>query len=182
MDDVVIARALHVLAVVLWIGGVFLATTVVLRAVRRGDLGEDRLRAFQAIQHRFVWQARTAVILVGLAGLYMTWRLDLWSWFRSADFWWMHAMVCLWLLFAFILFIGESFILHRHFRRWAAQTAGDRLCLAAPCRWGTAGVECRDDPGRGCGKLRTVDILKPVTADLCMTSAGSRQGEGGKYK
>ena len=28
-------------------------------------------------------------------------------------------MVCLWLLFAFVLFIAEPFILHRHFRRWA---------------------------------------------------------------
>lgn len=39
MDDVVIARALHVLAVVIWIGGVAIATTIVLPAVRRGELG-----------------------------------------------------------------------------------------------------------------------------------------------
>ena len=39
MDDVIVARALHVLAVVIWIGGVAMATTVVLPAVRRGDLG-----------------------------------------------------------------------------------------------------------------------------------------------
>ena len=121
MTDVIVARALHILAVVIWIGGVSMATTVVLPAVRRGDLGEDRMRAFQAIEHRFVWQARTAVILVGLTGLYMTWRLDLWERFRSAGFWWMHAMVCLWLLFAFILFIAEPLILHRHFRRWASE-------------------------------------------------------------
>jgi uncharacterized membrane protein len=60
MNDVVIARALHVLAVVIWIGGVAMATTVALPAVRRGDLGADRLRAFQAIERRFVWQARSA--------------------------------------------------------------------------------------------------------------------------
>ncbi|MBN8900429.1 MAG: hypothetical protein J0H57_05285 [Rhodospirillales bacterium] len=121
MTDVIVARALHVLAIVIWIGGVSMATTVVLPAVRRGDLGEDRMRAFQAIEHRFVWQARTAVITGGLTGLYMTWRLDLWERFRSAGFWWMHAMVCLWLLFAFVLFIGEPFILHRHFRGWAIE-------------------------------------------------------------
>ena len=121
MDDVIIARALHVLAVVIWIGGVSMATTVALPAVRRGDLGENRLRAFQAIERRFVWQARVAVILVGLTGLYMTWRLDLWDRFRATDFWWMHAMVCLWLLFAFVLFIAEPFILDRHFRRWATE-------------------------------------------------------------
>jgi hypothetical protein len=28
-------------------------------------------------------------------------------------------MVCLWLLFAFVLFVAEPFILHRHFRKWA---------------------------------------------------------------
>ncbi|MGC1576715.1 MAG: hypothetical protein WA813_11455 [Beijerinckiaceae bacterium] len=120
MTDVVIARALHVLAVVIWIGGVSMVTTVALPAVRRGDLGEDRLRAFRAIERRFVWQARTAILLVGLTGFYMAWRFDLWDRFRSAAFWWMHAMVCLWLLFVIILFIAEPLILHRHFHRWAA--------------------------------------------------------------
>lgn len=121
MDDVIIARALHVLAVVIWIGGVSMATTVALPAIRRGGLGEDRLRAFEAFEHRFVWQARAAVIVVGLTGFYMTARLNLWARFRELTFWWMHAMVCLWLLFAFILFIGEPFILHRHFRDWVSR-------------------------------------------------------------
>jgi uncharacterized membrane protein len=120
MDDIAVARALHVLAVVIWIGGVSMATTVMLPAIRRGDLGENPLHAFDAIERRFVWQARIAVIVVGLSGLYMLWRLDLWDRFRSATFWWMHAMVCLWLLFAFFLFIAEPFILQRYFRRWAA--------------------------------------------------------------
>ena len=55
MDDVIFARALHVLGVVIWIGGVAMATMVVLPAVRRGDLGDNRLKAFQAIEHRFVF-------------------------------------------------------------------------------------------------------------------------------
>lgn len=120
MDDVVIARALHVLAVVIWIGGVAMATTVALPAVRRGELGANWLQAFQAIEHRFAWQARIAVIIVGLTGFYMTARLDLWGRFRSAQFWWMHAMVCVWLLFTFILFVAEPFIVARHFHKWAA--------------------------------------------------------------
>ena len=119
MNDVIIARALHVLAVVIWIGGVSMATTVALPAVRRGELGEDRLRAFQAIEHRFVWQARTAIILVGLTGFYMVWRLDLWDRFRAAGFWWMHAMVGTWLIFVLVLFVVEPFILHRRFHGWA---------------------------------------------------------------
>jgi uncharacterized membrane protein len=115
MTDVIIARVLHVLAVVIWIGGVSMVTTVALPAMRLGELGENRLRAFQAIERRFVQQARLAVIVVGLTGFYMAWRLDLWGRFRMADFWWMHAMVCVWLLFAFILFVAEPFILRRRF-------------------------------------------------------------------
>jgi uncharacterized membrane protein len=113
MDDVYIARALRIAAVVISIGGVAMATMVVLPAVRSGDLDQDRLQAFYAIERRFIWQARTAVLIVGATGIYMTWRLDLWDRFRSLTFWWMHAMVFVWLLFAFILFIGEPFLLHR---------------------------------------------------------------------
>ncbi len=113
MDDVAIGRALHVLAVVIWIGGVAFVATVILPAVRRGDFGADRLGAFRAVEHRFAWQARTAVIVVGATGFYMSARLDLWPRFRSAQFWWMHAMVLLWLLFALILFVAEPLVLRR---------------------------------------------------------------------
>jgi uncharacterized membrane protein len=125
MDDVVIARALHVLGVVLWIGGVSLVTTVALPAIRRGELGDDRLRAFKALEHRFAWQARTAVIIVGLTGFYMSARLDLWSRFSSTGFWWMHAMVCLWLLYAIVLFVAEPVIVAGRFRRWATAAPQD---------------------------------------------------------
>jgi uncharacterized membrane protein len=135
MDDIILARALHVLAVVIWIGGVAMATTVVIPAVRRGDLGKDRLQAFQAIEHRFVRQARTAVIIVGLTGLYMLWRLDLWDRFQAATFWWMHAMVCVWLLFAFALFVAEPFILRRRFRRWATEQPGTAFAWLHRAHW-----------------------------------------------
>jgi len=75
-----------------------MATTVALPAVRRGDLSEYRLRTFQAIGRRFVWQAPTAVVVAGLTCFCMKWRLDLWERFLMADFWWMHAMVCVWRL------------------------------------------------------------------------------------
>ena len=113
MHDVIIARALHVVAVVIWIGGLSMVTTVALPALRRGALGPDPMRAFQAIERRFAWQARATVLLAGVSGLYMSWRLDLWERFRSAGFWWMHAMVCLWLLFSLMLFVVEPLVRRR---------------------------------------------------------------------
>jgi uncharacterized membrane protein len=135
MNDVIVARALHVLAVVIWIGGVSMATTVALPAVRHGDLGQDRLKAFQAIERRFVWQARASVIIVGLSGLYMTWRLNLWERFQTLTFWWMHAMVCLWLLFTFVLFIAEPFNLHRYFQWWAVEQPDIALARLHRAHW-----------------------------------------------
>lgn len=119
IDDLALARVLHILGVVVWIGGVSMATTVALPAVRRGALGADRLAAFQAFEGRFVWQARAAVLIVGLSGFYMIERMDLWSRFADARFWWMHAMLIVWSLFVLLLFVGEPLVLHRHFPPWA---------------------------------------------------------------
>ena len=182
MDDVVIARALHVLFVVIWIGGVSMATSVVLPAVRRGDLGENRLAAFQAIERRFAWQARTAIVVVGLTGFYMVWRLDLWDRFRTASFWWMHAMVCLWLLFAFVLFIARTLYPAPPFSTLGDGATGGRLCLAASGALGAVGAECGDDPGRGRGEPGMVDLLRRDADGRCVrrnsleeTSAGAER-------
>ena len=113
MDDFILARAVHVLAVVLWIGGVAFVTTVLLPAVRRAVPPERRLEEFHRIEARFAPQARLWVLAAGLSGLWMTWRADLWSRFADPRFWWMHAMVALWLAFAAMLFAVEPLVLHR---------------------------------------------------------------------
>jgi uncharacterized membrane protein len=119
LNELLLARALHVLGVVVWIGGVFMATVVVLPAVRRGALGTDKLAAFHAVESRFVWIARAAVIVVGLSGFYMIEKLDLWPRFALIEFWWMHAMLGVWAIFMLLLFVGEPFVLHRFFPAWA---------------------------------------------------------------
>jgi uncharacterized membrane protein len=113
MDDVTIARALHVLSVILWIGGVGFVTTVLLPSVRRLKAPHERMRFFDAVERRFAWQARIWTVLVGLTGLYMLSRLDLWDRFQYAAYWWMHAMIAVWLLFTMVLFVAEPLILHR---------------------------------------------------------------------
>ena len=115
MDQVVIARALHVLAVVLWIGGVSFVTTVLLPAVRRLKTPPERVAFFDAIERRFAWQARATTVLAGAPGFFMTSQLDLWSRFHTAAYWWMHAMVAVWLLFTIMLFVAEPLVLHRWF-------------------------------------------------------------------
>lgn len=135
MDDVIIARALHVLAVVIWIGGIAMVTMAVLPAVRPGDVGPNRLQVLEAIERRFVWHARIATVIVALTGFYMTDRLDLWSRFRSGEFWWMHAMVCLWLLFTLVLFVAEPLVLHRWFHARATAAPDAAFALLHRAHW-----------------------------------------------
>jgi len=113
MDDVAVARALHVLSIVLWIGGVGFVTTVLLPSVRRLKAPHERIGFFDAVERQFAWQARVWTVLVGLTGLYMLGRLDLWDRFRHAAYWWMHAMIAVWLLFTVVLFVAEPLFLHR---------------------------------------------------------------------
>ncbi len=113
MDDFTLARVAHVLAVLFWIGGVAFVTTVVIPSVRRNHPPAERLAAFHAFEGRFAPQARVWVVLAGVSGLWMIHRADMWYRFAEPGFWWMHAMVAVWLLFAAVLFVAEPLALHR---------------------------------------------------------------------
>jgi uncharacterized membrane protein len=112
MDDLVLARAVHIIAVLFWIGGVGFVTSVLMPTLKASELPEDRLRRFQQIEGRFAWQARTWVLLAGASGVWLVARTDLWDRFAEGRFWWMHLMVALWAVFAVILFIVEPLYLH----------------------------------------------------------------------
>ena len=113
MDAPGIARALHVLAVVLWIGGVAMVTTVLLPAVRRHATGAERIELFERIESRFAAQARWTTLLAGATGFWLVWHYNLWPRFAEARFWWMHAMVAIWAIFTLMLFLIEPLFLRR---------------------------------------------------------------------
>lgn len=117
MDDLVIARLVHVLAVVHWIGGVTLVTAVILPAVARFSEPARRGAVFEEIEGRFSFQAKISVTLAGASGFYMTDRMDAWYRFAEPEFWWMHAMVLVWAIFTLVLFVAEPLFLHSWFLR-----------------------------------------------------------------
>lgn len=115
MDDLTLARALHVVAIVHWIGGVAFVTLVLLPAVRSFAAPAARVALFEEIERRFAAQARVSTLLAGLTGFWMTERLDAWARFSDLRFWWMHAMLAIWALFTLMLFVLEPLVLHRWF-------------------------------------------------------------------
>jgi uncharacterized membrane protein len=113
MDDLTIARALHVVSIVFWIGGVAFVTTVLLPAVRCLKVPEERMTFFDQIERRFAQQARISIAIVGVTGFYMIYRFNLWGRFRYGAYWWMDMMIAVWLIFTVMLFAVEPLILHR---------------------------------------------------------------------
>ena len=111
----ILARVIHVLGVVVWIGGVGFVTAVLLPAVRTFDDPARRAEVFERLESRFAWIARGATFIVGASGFYMVFQFDLWARFSSVAYWWMHAMVAVWVIFTVMLFIAEPFFLGRRF-------------------------------------------------------------------
>lgn len=112
MDDFILARAVHVTAVLLWIGGVAFVTLALMPVIRADQPPAARMMAFHTIERRFSMQAKLWVLLAGASGFWMIWRYDMWSRFADPQFWWMHAMVGIWLVFMLMLFVLEPLLLH----------------------------------------------------------------------
>ncbi len=115
-----LARTVHVLALVHWLGGVAMVTLVILPGILRTQPPARQYAAFAAVEARFAPQARVSVALAGLSGFYLLWHLGGPARLLLAGQWWLHAMVLLWLVFALMLFVLEPLWLHRVLARRAA--------------------------------------------------------------
>ena len=133
--DVTIALAVHVAAIVLWIGGIAMVTTVVLPAVRRFKSAAARVAFFERVERRFAWQARGTTVLAGSSGFYMVDRLELWPAFGRVEYWWLDAMVLVWLVFTFMLFVAEPLFLDRWFENWAKIAPESTFALVQRLHW-----------------------------------------------
>lgn len=116
MDYFILARVLHVLGVVLWIGGVAMVTMVLMPVIRRmeSESTHDGVEFFERVERRFAWQARGTTLLTGLSGFYMLHLMDGWGRYQILPgYWWLHAMTAVWVIFTLVLFILEPLVLHR---------------------------------------------------------------------
>jgi uncharacterized membrane protein len=123
------ARALHVLGVVLWIGGVAMVTLSLLPASRDAGYAGNPLELFERVERRFARQSRWTTTLVGATGFYLVYSLGLWSRFAQPGYWWMSAMVLVWAVFSLMLFVLEPLVLHRWFERRARRDPAGTMRL-----------------------------------------------------
>ncbi|MCW9045517.1 MAG: hypothetical protein OQK35_04210, partial [Alphaproteobacteria bacterium] len=99
MDELTIARAIHIVGVVMWIGGVVFVTTVGLPWVKSIEDPAKGVQTFHRIEKAFIGQARLTTLITGLSGFAMLYYLDGWDRYLDSGYWWLHAMTLIWVLF-----------------------------------------------------------------------------------
>lgn len=132
MDDFTyfgLARALHVVGVVLWIGGVAFVTTTLIPSLREMANVDERLALFEQLEGKFALQARIVTVVTGLTGFYMLEYMGAWDRYQQAQFWWVHMMTLIWLIFTLILFVLEPLVLHRRFKLLATENSDTAFAL-----------------------------------------------------
>jgi len=107
MLDYVIALTIHVISVIIWIGGVAFVTMVTFPMIQRGSSSLEQVMMFQGTEHRFGKIAKTMVILAGLSGLYLIKVKGM-----SFGVW---VMIILWVVYASLLFGLEKMIFKKLF-------------------------------------------------------------------
>ncbi len=61
----------HVISVIIWIGGVAFVTTVIFPMMYRTEGSLEKALMFQSVEHRFAGMVRWLIVLVGVTGLWM---------------------------------------------------------------------------------------------------------------
>jgi uncharacterized membrane protein len=130
-DDVAFARAIHVLSVIHWIGGVAFMTTIVLPQLRKSlDTAERAILEFETFERRFAFQVRISILLAGLSGAYLLMALDGWNRLQHLAFWWLHLMIAVWFLFAMMVYVLEPLLAHRLFHAYALRNKERAFAMA----------------------------------------------------
>ena len=135
METFSFARVLHVIAVILWIGGVAMVTTVLIPAIKKLKSKEEQIKTFEQIEGRFALQAKITTLITGLTGFYMMYELNAWDRYLDYRYWWIHAMTLIWVIFSLILYVLEPFVLHKIFKRYAEKDAAKTFSFMHRMHW-----------------------------------------------
>ncbi len=134
-----ILTAIHVLGVVIWIGGVAFVTMVVFPMIMRMEGSIEKMIFFQGVEHRF---AKIAKISVGVVGVTGAWLLSLtgeWEMLFSAPGIGPTLMVIVWTLYVLVL-LFESRLFKLIFRGEAQQDTSKVFVRLSAFHWVVLGL------------------------------------------
>ncbi|MBK6521647.1 MAG: hypothetical protein IPI93_08915 [Sphingobacteriaceae bacterium] len=134
-EVVSLARVVHVLAIIIWIGGVAMVTMVLIPAIRKLKSKDEQVSTFEQIEGRFAFIAKIMTVLTALSGFYMIDKLNAWNRYLDPKYWWIHAMTLIWFVFTLVLFVLEPFILHKLFKKYAEKDPEKTFKIMHKLHW-----------------------------------------------
>jgi uncharacterized membrane protein len=102
--------AIHVLGVVIWIGGVAFVTIIVFPMIVRMEDSMEKMIFFQGVEHRFARIAKLSVFIVGVTGAWLLQITGEWGILFKLQGLGPTLMLIVWAVYVFILlFEGKIF-------------------------------------------------------------------------
>jgi uncharacterized membrane protein len=102
--------AVHVLSVLIWIGGVAFVTIIVFPMIVRMEDSMEKVMFFQGVEHRFAKIAKACVAVSGLTGVELLRLSGKWQILFTARGTGVTLMVLMWTLYVMVLlFEGRLF-------------------------------------------------------------------------
>ncbi len=95
--------AIHVITIILWIGGVAFVTINIFPILMRMEDSLEKVRYFQAVENRFARQARLYALVAGITGAIILFLENGWSGVLSRRGTGILLMLFAWLLYVLIL-------------------------------------------------------------------------------
>ncbi len=118
----VIALIIHVLSIVIWIGGVAFVTMIVFPMIQRTQSSLEQVMMFQGVEHRFSKIAKWMILISGLTGIYMLHEkgFPFLTTSSSIHVW---LMILVWAFYASLIFFLEK----RIFKKLFTKPSGEQL-------------------------------------------------------
>jgi len=95
----------HLLAVIVWIGGLVFVTGIVLPMAIKTPDPLQKVLTFQRIEHRFAPLAKAYNIITGITGFVMVWQMGWYELYFTREGWALTFMTAIW-LFWFVMLVG----------------------------------------------------------------------------
>ncbi|RMD59026.1 MAG: hypothetical protein D6828_02085, partial [Nitrospirae bacterium] len=100
-----ILTAIHVIGVVIWIGGVAFVTLVIFPMLAKTESSLEQVLLFQRVEHRFAKIAKICIAVVGLSGLWLLHLRSEWGLLFTLNGIGPTVMLTVWIFYVMVLLL-----------------------------------------------------------------------------
>lgn len=129
-----VLTAIHVLGVVIWIGGVAFVTMIVFPMLTRMENSLEKVIFFQGIEHRFAGIAKGSLAVVGLTGAWLLYQTGEWRMLFSTAGIGPTLMLIVWTFYLLVL-LFEAKIFGMLFKGKEGRDADKIFVLLSRFHW-----------------------------------------------